>query len=112
MANTLAEIVREHAVAFDAGSAVARLLEAVEPGASLVLIGEATHGTQEFYRPRADLTRALIEQRGFSVVAVEADWPDAYRANRWVRGLGDDDTAEAATNGCSTTPVCRCSCCV
>lgn len=96
MADTLPESIREHAVVFDAGGAVARLLEAVEPGRSLVLIGEATHGTQEFYRLRADLTRALIEQRGFNVVAVEADWPDAYRANRWVRGRGDDDTAETA----------------
>jgi erythromycin esterase-like protein len=46
-----------------------------------VLIGEATHGTQEFYRTRADLTRALISDRGFGIVAVEGDWPDAYRLN-------------------------------
>lgn len=104
MSNTLAEIVRAHAITFDAPGAVAGLLGAVDPNQSLVLIGEATHGTQEFYRLRADLTRALIEQRGFNVVAVEADWPDAYRANRWVRGLGDDDTAEAALDDFTRFP--------
>jgi erythromycin esterase-like protein len=90
------DTVRRHAVPLDLETAPQRLLDAIDPNASLVLIGEATHGTHEFYRMRADLTRALIQRRGFEVVAVEADWPDAYRANRWVRLLGDDDTAEAA----------------
>ncbi len=64
--------------------------------ASLVLIGEASHGTHEFYRTRAELTRALILRKGFNLVAVEADWPDAYRANRWVRHTGSDPDAETA----------------
>ena len=55
--------------------------------ARLVLIGEATHGTEEFYRIRANLTQALIQSKQFNIVAVEADWPDAYRVNRWVRHL-------------------------
>ena len=88
--------VRRHAVALDLETAAGPLLDAIDPGASLVLIGEASHGTKEFYRIRADLTRALVERRGFTAVAVEADWPDAYRANRWVRLTSDDDTAEAA----------------
>jgi protein-L-isoaspartate(D-aspartate) O-methyltransferase len=54
--------------------------------ARLVLIGEATHGTSEFYRLRARITRELIRSRRFNVVAVEADWPDAMRVNRYVRG--------------------------
>ena len=58
-----------------------------------VLLGEASHGTHEFYRERARITRRLIEEKGFSAVAVEADWPDAYRVNRWVRGLGQDRNA-------------------
>jgi erythromycin esterase-like protein len=62
----------------------------------IVLIGEATHGTSEFYAERARITRRLIEQHGFTVVAVEADWPDAYRVNRYVLGLSDDHTAEGA----------------
>ncbi len=54
--------------------------------APLVLLGEASHGTHEFYRERARITRRLIEEKGFRAVAVEADWPDAYRVNRYVRG--------------------------
>jgi erythromycin esterase-like protein len=58
--------------------------------ARLVLIGEASHGTHEFYRERALITRRLIEEMGFNAVAVEADWPDAYRVNRFVRNEGPD----------------------
>lgn len=53
----------------------------------LVLLGEATHGTSEFYRARAAISRRLIERHGFTIVAVEADWPDAAAINRLVRGL-------------------------
>jgi erythromycin esterase-like protein len=62
--------------------------------ASVVLIGEATHGTHEFYAARAAITKQLITDYGYTAVAVEADWPDAYRANRWVRGESDDTSAE------------------
>lgn len=62
----------------------------------IVLIGEASHGTHEFYRERARITRRLIDERGFTAVAVEADWPDAYRVNRWVRGRSADDDAVAS----------------
>jgi erythromycin esterase-like protein len=64
--------------------------------ASLVLIGEASHGTHEFYRTRAELTKALITEKRFNVIAVEADWPDAYRVNRWVRHASQDPDAETA----------------
>src|SRR5512144_978858 len=67
--------------------------------ASLVLIGEASHGTHEFYRERAQITKRLIREKGFAAVAVEADWPDAYRVNRYVRGIGSDaDAVEALTS--------------
>jgi len=69
-------------------------------GARLVLIGEASHGTEEFYRTRAELTRRLIAEHGFSGVAAEADWPDAERVDRWVRRRGSDDgSAEQALDG-------------
>ena len=62
----------------------------------VALIGEASHGTHEFYHERAEITRLLIEQKGFAAVAVEADWPDALRVNRYVSGTGDDpDSADA-----------------
>jgi protein-L-isoaspartate(D-aspartate) O-methyltransferase len=60
------------------------LLERIGPS-RVVLLGEATHGTAEFYRMRARITRELIRRRGFTIVAVEADWPDAARVDRYVR---------------------------
>jgi erythromycin esterase-like protein len=61
-----------------------------------VLLGEATHGTHEFYRERARISKRLIEEKGFNAVAVEADWPDAYRVNRYVLGQSNDVDAAAA----------------
>ena len=58
-----------------------------------MLLGEASHGTHEFYFERARITRRLIEEKGFRIVAVEADWPDAYRVDRYVRGVGSDAEA-------------------
>jgi erythromycin esterase-like protein len=64
--------------------------------ARFVLIGEESHGTHEFYRVRAQISKLLIAQHGFNAVAAEADWPDAYRVNRFVRGLGPDvDSVDA-----------------
>jgi erythromycin esterase-like protein len=62
----------------------------------VVLLGEATHGTHEFYRERARITQRLIEEKGFNAVAVEADWPDAYRLNRYVLGQSSDPDVSAA----------------
>ena len=64
--------------------------------AHFALLGEASHGTHEFYRERVQITRRLITEKGFTAVAVEADWPDAYRVNRYVRSMSDDvDAIEA-----------------
>jgi erythromycin esterase-like protein len=72
--------------------------------ARLVLIGEATHGTHEFYEARAQITRHLIEEKGFNAIAVEADWPDAYRVNRFVRGMSRDRNAAEALNNFERFP--------
>ena len=64
-------------------------------GARVVLLGEASHGTSEFYRARAAITRRLIEHHGFTIVAVEADWPDAASIDRHVRGRPAPGHAEA-----------------
>jgi erythromycin esterase-like protein len=104
MAASAAAVVRQHAHLLEDEVAASQFLDAIDEHASIVLIGEATHGTHEFYRLRADLTRLLIERRGFTIVAAEADWPDAYRANRWVRLQGDDDTAEAALSDFTRFP--------
>ncbi|GII66157.1 hypothetical protein Skr01_62420 [Sphaerisporangium krabiense] len=73
--------------------------------ARVVLIGEASHGTHEFYAARARMTRRLIEERGFRAVAAEADWPDAYRVNRYVQGRGEDADAEEALRGFERFPA-------
>ncbi|WP_298234065.1 erythromycin esterase family protein [uncultured Azohydromonas sp.] len=65
-------------------------------GAKLVLLGEATHGTREFYALRAAVTRRLIEQHGFDGVALEADWPDMLRVHRYVQGGLQDANARQA----------------
>jgi erythromycin esterase len=62
--------------------------------ARLVLLGEASHGTHEYYTWRSAITRRLIEEKGFQFVAVEGDWPDCYRVNRYVKGL-DEQAAPA-----------------
>jgi erythromycin esterase-like protein len=64
--------------------------------ARVVLLGEASHGTSEFYRARAAITRRLVERHGFSIVALEADWPDAAHLDRYVRQRGRREGEEAA----------------
>ncbi len=71
----------------------------------LVLLGEATHGTHEFYRIRAQITKRLIEEEGFNAVAVEADWPDAYRINQYVRFESGDQEAIDALAGFQRFPA-------
>ena len=70
----------------------------------IALLGEASHGTHEFYALRAQVTRALIEEHGCRAVVIEGDWPDAWRVNRWVRGLADGD-AEDALSGFERFPT-------
>jgi erythromycin esterase-like protein len=73
--------------------------------APFVLLGEASHGTHEFYLTRAEITKRLITEKGFQAVAVEADWPDAFRVDQYVRGREDDATAEQALSGFTRFPV-------
>jgi erythromycin esterase-like protein len=80
------------------------LIEAVGDS-RFVLLGEASHGTHEFYRTRAQITERLIAEKGFNAVAVEADFPDAYRINRFVRGTGEDRTATDALGGFERFPA-------
>jgi erythromycin esterase-like protein len=95
MTRRLVDAVRAAAIPLAADTDLTPILNLIGD-ATLVLIGEATHGTHEFYRTCAALTQQFVGARGFSVVAVEADRPDAFRANRWVRGNGHDTTAEDA----------------
>jgi erythromycin esterase-like protein len=64
--------------------------------ASLVLIGESTHGTQEFYRARIELSKRLIMEKGFQTIAIEGDFPDVYRINRYINWQGTDTSSKGA----------------
>lgn len=70
-----------------------------------VLIGEASHGTHEFYRERARITKRLIEEKGFDAVCLEADWPDAHRAHTWVTGGSKDRDADGALSAFTRFPT-------
>ncbi len=82
--------IRSLARPLTAAGDLAPLIDRVST-ARLVCIGEASHGTHEYYRWRAELSRRLIEEHGFTWIGVEGDWPDCWRINRWVRGLADQD---------------------
>jgi erythromycin esterase-like protein/pyrimidine operon attenuation protein/uracil phosphoribosyltransferase len=103
-ADTAADVIRRVAIDAPAGVPPRELLSEWIGDARIVLIGESSHGTQEFYQARAEITKWLIEEKGFCAVAAEADWPDAYRVNRYVRGQGDDTTAEEALRGFERFP--------
>jgi erythromycin esterase len=71
-----------------------------------VLLGEASHGTSDFYTWRAELTKRLIAEKGFTLVGVEGDWPDCYRVNRYVKGRKDSgDSAEAVLHAFDRWPT-------
>jgi erythromycin esterase-like protein len=98
------EAIRAAAVPLSPGGDHSALLDAIGDG-RFVLLGEASHGTHEFYRERARITQRLIAERGFRAVAVEGDWPDAYRVNAFVRGTGRDASADEALAGFERFPT-------
>jgi erythromycin esterase-like protein len=69
-----------------------------------ILLGESTHGTQEYYRERARITLRLVRERGVSAVAIEGDWSPTSRVNRYVRGLGSDRSSREALRGFTRFP--------
>ena len=105
LADTPAEVLDRCVVDAPGGVPPREALEEIIGDARIVLIGESSHGTSEFYRAREQITRWLIQDKGFSAVAAEADWPDAYRVNRYVRGLGLDGSADAALLGFERFPA-------
>jgi erythromycin esterase-like protein len=96
---SIAEHVREDAVPLTGAARDYDVLMDQIGDAQWVLLGEASHGTHEFYRERAEITRRLITEKDFNAVAVEADWPDAYRVNRFVQARSDDTEAVDALSG-------------
>src|SRR5438874_13433300 len=102
---TDAEFVRELALPLrGAANDYDELLELIGD-ARIVLLGEASHGTHEFYFERAQITKRLIAEKNFTALAIEADWPDAARVHRYVRGAGDDKSANEALLGFRMFPT-------
>ena len=104
-ARMAAEVVAGAAIDAPSGIPPRETLEQLIGDARIVLIGESSHGTHEFYEARSAITKWLIEEKGFCAVAAEADWPDAYRVNRYVRGLGEDRSADEALSGFERFPA-------
>ncbi|MFN8073055.1 MAG: erythromycin esterase family protein [Mycobacterium sp.] len=100
-----AELVARTAIDAPSGVPPLDVLDDLIGDARVVLIGESSHGTHEFYDARAEITKWLIENKGFNAVAAEADWPDAYRVNRYVRGSGTDGSPEEALRGFQRFPA-------
>ncbi|HEX9940349.1 MAG TPA: erythromycin esterase family protein [Longimicrobium sp.] len=96
------ELVRRAAVPLSGGERDYDPLMAMIGDARVVLLGESTHGTHEFYAQRARITRRLIEEKGFTAVAVEGDWPHAERVHHFVSGMGSDASAADALAGFRT----------
>jgi erythromycin esterase-like protein len=87
----LREVVGEelHSVPF-----IVEMMAPLSDQADVVLLGEATHGTQEFYEVRCEITKRLIQDHGFNIIAVEADWPDAYAIHGFVQRGDQGDPSE------------------
>ena len=99
------EGLRRHLLPLEDGARAHDPLMRLIGQARFALLGEASHGTQEFYRERAEITKRLITEKSFNAVVVEGDWPDALRVNRYVRGLSDDKDAVAALSGFQRFPA-------
>ncbi|MGK7378861.1 erythromycin esterase family protein [Planococcus sp. 1R117A] len=88
MEQSLEEAVKIHARPFDPNEDLSPIIEAIGD-AKIVMLGEASHGTSEFYTVRAELSKRLIQEKGFSIIAVEGDWPSAQQVNRYIKGYGN-----------------------
>ena len=102
---TDAELVREVAQPFTGSANDYDVLLDLIGDSRIVLLGEASHGTHEFYFERAAITKRLIAEKGFTLLAIEADWPDASRAHRYVRGTSADANANEALSGFRRFPA-------
>src|SRR5438034_5802126 len=102
---TDAEFVRELAQPLDGESNDYDALLELIGNARIVLLGEASHGTHEFYFARAEISKRLIAEKNFTVLAIEADWPDASRVHRYVRGSSNDANPSEALAGFRRFPT-------
>lgn len=83
------ESIKKYALAYETNEDLTPIIEAIGD-AKIVLLGEASHGTSEFYTVRAELSKRLIEEKGFTLIAVEGDWPSTQQINRYIKGYGEE----------------------
>ncbi len=102
--DALLQAVRQHLQPLEPGVAAPAALLQLLGSARFALLGEASHGTHEFHEQRSRITQELITRHGFRAVVIEGDWPDAYRVNRWVRGLDEEGDAPQALAGFERFP--------
>ncbi|WP_133137941.1 erythromycin esterase family protein [Legionella rowbothamii] len=91
----LIEVINEAALPLEKPTDCSSLMEQIGD-ARFVMIGEASHGTHEFYQTRIEITQKLIQKKGFMAVAIEGDWPDAHRVYRYIQGRSDVDDNKSA----------------
>lgn len=100
----LIAILNDSAKPFTAASDHSALLKKIGD-ARFVMIGEASHGTHEFYQTRIEITEQLIKKKGFMAVAIEGDWPDVYQIHRYLNGRNHPDNLEEALDGFKRFPT-------
>jgi erythromycin esterase-like protein len=86
--HSLEESIKKHAISFETNEDLSPIIDAIGD-AKIVLLGEASHGTSEFYTVRAELSKRLIAEKGFTLIAVEGDWPSTQHINRFIKGSGE-----------------------
>lgn len=102
---SIIEAIDKAAVPFDIEDPDLEQIVKLVGNKRIVLMGEASHGTHEFYELRAKITRKLIEEKGFNAVAIEGDWPDAYRVTRYLCGASDIESTDEALGGFQRFPA-------
>lgn len=100
----LVEVINEAAIPLEKPTDYSSLMEQIGD-ARFVMIGEASHGTHEFYQTRIEITQQLIQERGFMAVAIEGDWPDAHRVHRYIQGRSDVDDSKSALDDFKRFPT-------
>ncbi|MBS4179163.1 erythromycin esterase family protein [Lederbergia citrea] len=85
----LDKAVKSNAIPIETNADLTQIIDAIGD-AKIVLLGEASHGTSEFYSVRAALSKMLIEEKGFSIIGVEGDWPSSQQVNRYIKGFGEE----------------------
>lgn len=99
-----AQRIRDYAIPLNGSSYLPELLMDIGER-RFVLIGEASHGTEEFYAQRAEITKGLIEHKGFDAIVIEGDWPDSYEVNQYVTQQSEADSASSALIGFERFPT-------